>query len=43
MYRGGFMKGQLHGDGNITYPNGQVAKGKWIKGDNEYLEEINEK
>ena len=29
IYKGEFSKNDLHGDGTIFYPNGQIAKGYW--------------
>jgi hypothetical protein len=40
VYEGHFDKGELHGTGKITYPNGQAAKGTWHHGENLQLDNI---
>lgn len=33
-YKGGFVNGKMHGQGTLTFANGQVAQGVWNKGEN---------
>ena len=40
VYEGNFYNGNLHGNGIITYPNGQVARGVWEHGENVRIEKI---
>lgn len=40
IYEGEFSNGQLHGNGVMYYPNGQMAKGAWHHGENMHLDVI---
>lgn len=31
-YTGGWLKGQMHGAGSLTYPDGRIYEGEWDKG-----------
>jgi hypothetical protein len=37
VYQGNFYNGNLHGNGLITYYNGQQAKGVWEHGENKEI------
>ena len=34
IYEGEFYKNQLHGEGEMYFPNGQMVKGFWRNGEN---------
>jgi len=31
-YQGGILDGQMHGEGKLTYDNGEYYDGEWVKG-----------
>jgi hypothetical protein len=31
-YQGQILDGQMHGDGKLTYDNGEYYDGEWVKG-----------
>lgn len=40
VYRGEFWRGQLHGQGQIWFPGGQVVEGVWHYGENLRMTDI---
>lgn len=39
-YQGSFLNGELHGNGSIEYPGGQVVIGEWNNGESVGVDKI---